>query len=81
MLYHKFHLLCATVGIIWKYQIYFDTQNTQSFYLIERRLNLTLYRKSYNEITCILNKISNATSAHVRLLPEFKHINEGRKRN
>jgi len=25
--------------------------------------------------------LSNATSAHVRLLPEFKHINEGRKRN
>lgn len=26
-------------------------------------------------------KFYNITSAHVRLLPEFKHINEGRKRN
>ena len=48
---------------------------------IERRLNLTLYRKSFNGKKRILNNFSNATSAHVRLLPEFKHINEGRKRN
>lgn len=34
-----------------------------------------------NKICVQRNKPKNITSTHVRLLPEFKHINEGRKRN
>lgn len=47
--------------------------------------NMLLF--TVNSTICVLFEwkrkriLTNITSAHVRLLPEFKHINEGRKRN
>ena len=53
--------------------------DTLSMLTINIKIRMRLLRKKQN--LCQRNKPKNITSTHVRLLPEFKHINEGRKRN
>ena len=43
--------------------------------------NNMLYYINVNPLYVLLITQYKATSIYVRLLPEFKHINEGRKRN